>query len=416
MIVTLLVADIECTGPFAVRAPEEPEAVDLPIARDPAGNVYVPASSLAGSLRAHLRELGLAAQAMGPESFGGYDRGGDEGSGAAVSSPLRFLGTITTRKGRPLGRTDTPSRGQTAINRHRGSAETGTLRTVTAAPGGTQIRLYLRYDGLLPDAVRDAIASWVPTIGGSRTTGAGRARLSGLSYGVLDLTVGDDLRTWLSLDGRALVEHVATQVVQPVAPQAPPLLKVDLRVVDGLLVSGLRERNHIHLYRSEGVPTIEGSSLKGAIRSRAEFILRSLGVDACEGGAGTCGTCPTCEVFGSASRRALIAVTGGEILDAVVRQREHVAIDRVTGGARAHQLFDEEVVVDGSFELRIDALTPVPAWVKGLLLWVLRDLHDGLAGLGSRTTRGYGTVELVDPSVVAGLAPISVEAILGTAS
>ena len=39
---------------------------------------------------------------------------------------------------------------------------------------------------------------------------------------------------------------------------------------------------------------------------------------------------------------------------------------------------------------------PVPVWGHELLSLVLRDLHDGLIGLGNSSTRGYGTIALRD--------------------
>jgi len=79
-----------------------------------------------------------------------------------------------------------------------------------------------------------------------------------------------------------------------------------------------------------------------------------------------------------------------------------VAIDRITGGAAEGRLFEEEVVVSGRFDLVVDALDggAHPAG-RRLVLQVLADLHDGLCGIGSRSTRGLGTIELEDPTVLA---------------
>jgi CRISPR/Cas system CSM-associated protein Csm3 (group 7 of RAMP superfamily) len=59
-------------------------------------------------------------------------------------------------------------------------------------------------------------------------------------------------------------------------------------------------------------------------------------------------------------------------------------------------LFSEEVVSRGRFQLQIDPLDErvLPAWLPAVLRHVLRDLDDGLFGIGSRTTRGLGTVSV----------------------
>jgi hypothetical protein len=55
----------------------------------------------------------------------------------------------------------------------------------------------------------------------------------------------------------------------------------------------------------------------------------------------------------------------------------------------------------------------VAPWVRNLIWHVLRDIDDGLIGVGSRTTRGLGTLRLTsqseDPQ------PVRVPALEGTA-
>jgi CRISPR/Cas system CSM-associated protein Csm3 (group 7 of RAMP superfamily) len=237
--------------------------------------------------------------------------------------------------------------------------------------------------------------------------------LSEIRVGSLDLGQPDDLRMWLTLRGPELVDAVATRAVGLRPPAMEPLISVELAVVDGLLVAGDREGSHTRLYRRSGEPIIEGSSIKGVLRSRAEFILRSLGINACHGAAGACGDCPTCTVFGAKGHRGLVSVRSSVIRGPVERKREHVAIDRVTGGARAHQLFDEEVVLAGTLTLVVDAVGEVPAWVGTILQWVIRDLDDGLVGLGSRTTRGFGTVRVIDRDALGSPVAIPIREIKG---
>lgn len=401
MIVTLLIADIVAEHPFAVRAPEQAQAVDQPIARDADGNVFVPASSLAGSLRAHLRRLALDVALLGPTIPDGHE----DDDTALTSSPLRLLGTTATLGGLPVGREQTSTRGQSRINRRRGAAEPNSLRHATTAAAGTRVQLFLRYDGTLDEQSMAALRSWVPTIGGGRTSGLGRARLDALRWGILDLARPDDLRTWLTRSGPELMDTVATWSERPSAAPLAPLLSVRLRIVDGLLVGGQRDGSTTKIHRRDGQPAIEGSSLKGVLRSRAEYILRSVGVEACESSASACGTCRCCLVFGSPTRRGVVAVRGAVVHGAVEACRPHVAIDRVTGGARPHLLYADEVLLAGEFDLIIDRLGEIEPWMEVLLRWVLRDLHDGLVGIGSRTTRGLGTVEIVDPSLTENLPP-----------
>lgn len=399
MIVTLLKITLVAEEPFAVGASEMADAVDQPIAKDSDGNVYVPASSLAGSLRHHLRAMRLDQAMLGPDA-----------EEAPSASPVRFLGAVARIEGSPIGRGGTTVRGQTAVDRIRGAAFTGSLRHTEAAPAGTTITLYLRRDALMSNEWLEALASWVPSVGGGRTSGMGRARLEAIAYGQLDLADPADLGVWLRRHGPDLVEHVATQRSVKVSAMPPaPSWSFTFRVVDALFVGGERIANATHAYRRDQVPVIEGSSLKGILRSRAEFILRSVGEDACAGGTAECGgVCRCCVLFGSAKRRAAISVRSAPVRDVTCARRDHVAIDRVTGGvAQGHLFCENDVVVAGKFDLLIDSLAKIEPWADALLRWVVQDLHDGLLGVGSGTTRGFGTVALVDPAIVGPCTPLA---------
>jgi hypothetical protein len=144
-----------------------------------------------------------------------------------------------------------------------------------------------------------------------------------------------------------------------------------------------------------------------------EYILRSLYGDApaaaCEEQAG-CGACLSCEVFGHRGGRGRLAFRDSPIADAPTPvERTQVGIDRVTGGSCDGLLYTVAPVTGGRLTLRIDALDDVPPWVRPAVLHVLRDLDDGLIGIGSRVTRGMGTLRLATdippppPVEVAGL-------------
>ena len=397
-VITLLRIGIELLDPFAVAAPEVAVGTDRPIAIDPSGAVVVPTSSLAGSLRSHLRGLGLDEQLMGGA---GGDRSG------ARSSRLRLLGSRVEQDGGPLQRSEVEDRTQTAMDRRRGGALESTLRSSEVGPPGATVELFARVDGTLGRDELDAIVSWRPWVGGGRSHGMGGAVLRSVRVGTLDLSTRDGLTMWLRHGGPELVARVAVTEVD--VPEVAPaeVLRVTFRIVDGLMTAGERVGNVHRIYRRYGQPVIEGSALKGVLRARCEWILGSLGYTTCAEGARVCGRCPTCSLFGSVEQRARVRVWLSPIRGADVRTRDHVAIDRISGGASAQRLFGEEVVVAGTLDLVIDALGPLAEWERLLLCWAVRDIHDGYVGLGSRTTRGFGTVELTDLSVLGDLPPLA---------
>lgn len=400
MRVNLIRMRLVAESSWVIGAPEVGQAIDRPQARTGFDEPYVPGSSLAGALRSHLRTHGLS-RLMGSERPTD-DR--DDHEEELDPSQLRVVGTGVESAGQVLLR-------QTAIDRDRASAASKTLRTSQVQDEGAVITLYLRYDDELDQHTLRALASWRPALGGGRSVGFGRARVAELHHGTVDLATPAGLRIWLGLGGEALFETACTNQVTPTAPQAEPWLRAEFRIVDGLLVatvgSGEREAPDVVPWTRNDVPTIEGTTLKGILRSRAAFILESLGLDVCDGAARACGVCKVCELFGSTSRAGALSVRSSAVEDSGgSAKRQHVAIDRVTGGAASGLLFSEEILTQGRFTVAVDALDGEPAdWARALLLHVFADLHDGLVGIGSRTTRGLGTVALTDPTALDELRP-----------
>lgn len=158
---------------------------------------------------------------------------------------------------------------------------------------------------------------------------------------------------------------------------------------------------------------LPGSSLKGVMRSRAERILRSLRPewacipfrDACgqglqkqaqDGELRYRGLCLACRLFGSVALRGRAAFADAPAVDpAAVKlgERNHVGIDRVTGGPARTVLFKPEVVEAGTFRAEV-VLTNFALWQVLLVAAVLRDMDEGWVGIGGATTRGYGRVRV----------------------
>jgi len=180
----------------------------------------------------------------------------------------------------------------------------------------------------------------------------------------------------------------------------------------------------------DGLPFIPGSSIKGAVRSQAERILRALSrkpnLWACDPFADPCvsGTrkaelwqqaegqyrqradilfaqwvwkesCTACRLFGSpwfAGRLAFkdaYLVNAGD-LPVVAQIRDGVGIDRDLGAARSGIKYDFETVVPGArFGIEILAEN-LEDWEAGFLLAVLRLWEEGALSLGGKVTRGPG--------------------------
>ncbi|MEV0359415.1 RAMP superfamily CRISPR-associated protein [Nocardia sp. NPDC050697] len=367
-----------------------------PLRRDPTGAPHLPGTTIAGSLRAHCTTIPALRDAFGPAP----------GAETRTASPIQVLGSIT--------RTTTPPqhRGRTAIDRHRAAARTHTLHWNETLVAGTEFDIFLRWDDATEEqltALDAALGHWNPRLGAGASLGAGRAQVIALGHRSYDLRSEAGLTDWLAITGPA--DYPAPHPLTPEPPPAP-LLQRTLRIVEALHIGtgttrpadGGGDGEIADIVTRNGTPIVPGSTLKGVLRSRVEYICRVLGAPACEHA--DCGHCRPCLLFGHGAPdengtpgRARIAIGDAEIRHARREQRRHVAIDRFTGGARNQLLYTHDVITTGEFDLVIDHLgehEPDPTDLA-LLTAALDDLHDGLIGLGARTTAGYGTVELTHP-------------------
>lgn len=158
------------------------------------------------------------------------------------------------------------------------------------------------------------------------------------------------------------------------------------------------------------VPYIPGSSLKGVLRSRAEQLLRGLGVEVddpfdkysqsnkprSDATHVYDSNCPVSQLFGSLSLKGRVTIRDAYPLEPeriILGHRHNVGIDRISGGPKRSALFDREVVESGSFGTMI-SLNNFELWQLSLMLHLLKDLHDGYIRLGAATTRGLGKVSV----------------------
>ena len=374
--------------------------------------VHLPGSSLAGALRAMVtREWPSRADDL----FGFLLPAGTSADDVdAVPSQIRVLGSRRLDDGSEF-------RSSTKISRHRAAAEANTLRTEEVLPAGARFEVFLRWDGVSDtDAAGFAalLVAWRPLIGRGVSRGRGACVTENVRYGALDLNQPTDLLRWLTLSGPALVDAVAGMPLPATsAAGLEPILRVTAEISGPFRIGyghkpPAGSRDPVKLLRGgDGNPLVPGAGVKGLLRSRSEFILRSVGIRACDDQrCGSADLCWACRVFGrgggrdesaeSVGARALLRIPDTVVRDYAERDRTHVAIDRFTGGALPEALYSMELLEAGHFELRVDPIAemsaPLLEEVRAVLRLVLDDLADGIIGLGAGVARGYGTIRLPD--------------------
>lgn len=404
--------------PFAVTAPEISRASDLPVCLDPVTkNLVMPGATVAGSLRHHTKAK-LGSQFS--DDWFGPDFGNSLTDSVDRSSVVRVVGALLHDETKmPLAGTKVFPRKQTAIDRRRRSAKPSSLRDSLVVPAGAKMTCFVRLDDPehLPDSesrqrllrptalpqLLEVFGSWSPIIGRAKTSGQGRMRLDELKVGYLDLSDCDDRWRWITLFGTALFENVCTQSKSVKAESDSDVVTTTFRILDPLIIGGgAAKGNSRRLLRRPmsigGTPDsyapYAGSSMKGVLRSRCEYIVKS--IRASKGDPDEDSLIDL--LFGSTELRGALRFTDTPVRHHVLGTRPHVAIDRVSGGARDSALFEDEVFDDGLLTVSIGwlPLTPAPSWAKELIECALADFDDGLVGVGSATNRGHGSVKRVE--------------------
>lgn len=420
---------------------------DIVVAQDPSGNPVLRGTTVMGNLRAHLDRYIVANRHVDIRSISArYGRADlrrpatladliagaapdevEDGDRVTRPSALRILSCelneVTVHQG--------PKR--VAINRARGAAEVHKLFQRQELGSGAALAVVMRLDLSsvetdhseedLIAAFLTALREWTPQMGGLTSLRYGHAEISDLKWGVLDLRDESCLAALFTADDTvSLYRNVATEpIVQAHCPEwlsrttlpANPIVDVVFDLKDSLLISPSKhmgDREIAVTLQRNGQSVVPASSWKGVLRARAEYILRTVGVRACESSTQTCCECPTCELFGGTPPGGSDRMGNRSVLefsdtafDAVLQDRVHNAVDRFTGGAADKRLFTQRVAVaPARIPLIIWPIADVPVWAEPLLAMVIRDIHDGLVGIGARSNRGSGTLTLENPPDTSG--------------
>lgn len=181
-----------------------------------------------------------------------------------------------------------------------------------------------------------------------------------------------------------------------------------------------KKAGHTPLLNVAGKPLLPATSIRGAFRSQAEKIVRTIGDEKCacylndRGERASClaiesmdalpKLCPTCQIFGAAGWKAAIDFSDFLAVDSIreeeLFQQEFVAIDRFTGGGAEAKKFNsrsiDRPILRGTITLDLLRLKRIAdnGWPLGLITLVMRDLMEGDVRFGLGSAKGYGTARL----------------------
>jgi CRISPR/Cas system CSM-associated protein Csm3 (group 7 of RAMP superfamily) len=153
---------------------------------------------------------------------------------------------------------------------------------------------------------------------------------------------------------------------------------------------------------TKGNVILPSESFRGAFRSQAEKIIRTVGGNACSPKK-PCKAilkkenvkklCLACRLFGASGWKTALDIPPFELAECKENEfrQDFIAVDRFTGGAKDGAKFDAMSVLDPLFSgvIRVDK-TKVEDWGFGLLALTLRDLAEGDITFGFGAAKGYG--------------------------
>lgn len=149
---------------------------------------------------------------------------------------------------------------------------------------------------------------------------------------------------------------------------------------------GMDEPDFVQLHNSDS-PIIPGTTWAGAVKHRAQSILRQLGVFSDDLLQNLFGW-----VLEDSSRASRIIFEESVVEDGMSITQTRVKIDRFTGGAVESALFDAKPVYEGKTKLSIRIIEPRDYEI-GLMLLIIKDLQEGFLSVGGEVSIGRGIFE-----------------------
>jgi CRISPR/Cas system CSM-associated protein Csm3 (group 7 of RAMP superfamily) len=438
-------------SPLHVGGHGEEVDTDLPLARDGAGQLYVPGTSLAGALR-ELAER-LFGESVIDELWGYQD--GDKGHASFVVEDAEIENSNNVV---------VEVRDHVGIDREFGSAAENIKYDRAILPRGTRLSLRLTVEVATQDQGKQALAMLATLkqaleagevrLGAAKTRGLGHVKLQGgaLTEQVFGSRQGI-LASLRQANGSVVsqTDIAAAKQAHPAQPRPRLTLKILWRPVGPLMVKagfdGIAADMLPLVSGCDGQVSLvlPGSSVKGALRSQAERIVQTVRGDTSPQWLGTDGKrkfldavkLPLInELFGAAKQTEAephlglgalgvmdcfgqyrLRVDQWQAIQAAEDDRQlrealtaaglhpwsqayHVAIDRWLGSAAESMLYTllephrtewEPLTLEMNLQ-RLPCELQLPA--IALLLLVVRDLANDRLPLGFATHRGIGTVSV----------------------
>ena len=430
------------------------------------GRAYIPGSTIKGNMRAWLQKNIAVGDDIEKNLFGEDSVENDSGRGGKAEFwDARIITPFEPHFHIPHWnpRRQTGIELSAVINRSDGTAAQSLLHTLEYVPSGVTFRLIITGNGFTPEEIA-CLLTILESCKDAAKNNAGTPKPlrfgsgSSNNYGQMECNIScvratskESVDKWLAADCpgswtdclEPLDDTLAKEI--ETARNGLTILGEDrIRITLKLSFSGpflindptrevmvkdaddkARKLDHVPLLDGQGKICLPPKSFRGALRSQAEKILRTMGCRCCRPDIAEerCPAiyrnedadtllCPVCQIFGAGGWGAPLVIEKislNNIPATVVRQ--FVAIDRFTGGTASGAKFDAKVAMEPEFIITLSLdYGRLANRSIALLAMLWRDLYEGDIRFGMDKGIGFGvcraTVESIEnPSETSGLEP-----------
>ncbi len=406
----------------------------------------IPGSTTKGKFYQWLKEKSVDADVLG-SLFGKGHNGetGDQGRGGkAQFHDARITQQLSGDQPWPYWCEDkqTYIEASTAIDRHRRTALSQTLHYTETVPPGVGFKFII--SGVMSELEAALLIATLdsfykdeskPCFGANDANGFGRMKLYGhlqvkkmgaeeIANWLAGLKANDKMMAMESIDylpqseitylieqGRKLFQSNDDEEerIDLTLKFDGPFLVNDPFTVNILSDDETTKTDYYPLLDDKKLPYLPVSSFRGALRSQAERIIRTLGGKCCDT-ASPCRPiykksdlnqlCLACQIFGATGWKTVLKIhpftlSNPEKMN--IKKQEFVAIDRFHGGGKDGAKFDAAHFEHPEFKGKITFSPRMKKhelnWGKGLLALVLRDIQEGDVTFGFGANKGYGRLE-----------------------
>lgn len=385
------------------------ESTDIDLIKDSDGKPYIPATSLIGTLRTNIKPDGINL-----DSFWGYTNNTDSAQSAIRCEDLNIVSN---------GANAVEIRDGIKIDSKNGIVESGAKYDYEIIPKGVKFHIKMEvaygvdnketYAKMLK-TIEHNLSSGMISVGAKTNSGLGSVKLTDAHIYDFDYSSKEAVLLWLKQDFDKKHE---IKGIEPYATRYNDfVMNITLKLKTSLIVRSYSSSpdapDAVHI-KSGNEEIIPGTSLKGAIRARAERIENTIHnnnqiVD---------------ELFGFVidkkdeaqakgkkkgdAKKGKIRIDEVTLPKFISELQTRIKIDRFTGGTIEAALFetmplfalkekDEEIK---NIRITIKKCEPYEA---GLMLLVLKDLWTGDLAVGGEKNIGRGVFEGVRAEIVFG--------------